>query len=63
MPPLPHSPTLDDSAPILEATVKGMTRNLALNNAKGGDDSIRSQSIAAMRGGALAAIPADEEDH
>ena len=52
-----------DSAPILEATIKDMIRNLAFNDDKGGDDSIRNQGIAAMKGGALATVPADEEGH
>jgi hypothetical protein len=54
----PHSPSLNVSAPLLQATVEGMTRNLALDDDKEGNDGIKDHSIPAMRGGALAPEPA-----
>jgi hypothetical protein len=52
---------VDDVAPVLQATVEGMTRNLALEDAKVADVGLRGHNIAAMRGGALAAESVEQE--
>ena len=46
---------MDVATSILQATMEGMTKNLALEDAEVGDVGLRAYNTAAMRGGALVA--------
>jgi hypothetical protein len=54
LPLLPHTPIVDDTAPILIATIEGIMRNLAPEDAKAGDAGFRDHNIATKRDGAPA---------
>ena len=59
-PPL-HTPLVDDGAPILQATVEGMMRNLALKDVEAGDVGFRDHNIATMWDGAPTAESASKK--
>jgi hypothetical protein len=46
--PPPHTLLVDNGTPILQETVEGMMRNLALKDIEAGDASFRDHNIATM---------------
>jgi hypothetical protein len=52
---------VDVATSILQATMEGMTKNLALEDAEVGDVGLRAYNTAAMRGGASVAKSVKKE--